>query len=518
MVRLFLRRALACLVSSAIAFAACSVASAQAADGSRRIVVERFRGPRASRLRSALVANLEAAGWIVVDETIVWRTTRELGMSQPETREDYVRLAAALDARAFVAGTVSRSRRTWRLVVRVRNATNGEHLASEGWSGRTTSAMDGVGRGGATRLRPHLERTSVPGTAPPPSSVVPRQGDDDEEPPPLDDETPIDDEDADPEEPAPPSTVGRYDSFRLSLSAGSLWRSMSANATVYAVRRGQPAADPATALYDESRGYTSSGIGHAELGVEAELYPGALGDQVFPWLGVLVSFRHSVLVSSFGCRRSAAECAGDGRIEIGTEQLDAQAGLRGRYRVGDRRGDFQLMLEVLWGVSTFALDPTTLQLIDLDAIIPPVEHQYLSLGGGFEVALVPDALVVALRADYRVGLQIGARTREVWGIDTGPATGLLTGAELRHEATWLAEGAFVALRFEYFMFQTTYRGQVGCATPGGCPELPPDQQYMDDNLWEPWPVDASGNVVGGIRDTVTDHYVRWGVYLGYAFR
>ncbi|UJR79560.1 hypothetical protein [Sandaracinus amylolyticus] len=520
MVRLFLRRALACLVSSAIAFAACSVASAQAAEESRRIVVERFRGPRASRLRSALVANLEDAGWIVIDETLVWRTTRELGMAQPETREDYVRLAAALDARAFVSGTVSRSRRTWRLVVRVRNAANGEHVASEGWSGRTTSAMDGVGRGGATRLRPHLERTSVPGTAPPPSTVVRRErGEDEEEPPPIDEEEdaeeePIEEEDA----PIEPGAPGRYDSFRLSLSAGSLWRSMSANATVYAVRRGQPAADPATALYDESRGYTSSGIGHAELGVEAELYPGALGDQAFPWLGVLVSFRHSVFLSSFGCRRSAAECAGDGRIEIGTDQLDVQAGVRGRYRFGERRGDFQLMLEVLWGVSSFTLDPTTLQLIDLDAIIPPVEHQYLSLGGGFEAALVPDALVVALRADYRVGLQIGAKTREVWGIETGPANGVLVGAELRHEATWLAEGAFVAVRFEYFQFQTTYRGQVGCATPAGCPELPPDQQYMDDNLWEPWPVDASGNVIGGVRETAVDHYLRWGVYLGYAFR
>ena len=39
---------------------------------------------------------------------------------------------------------------------------------------------------------------------------------------------------------------------------------MSATASVYAIRRGQPATDPATTLHDETRGYTSSGIGHAE--------------------------------------------------------------------------------------------------------------------------------------------------------------------------------------------------------------------------------------------------------------
>ncbi|MDQ3034271.1 MAG: hypothetical protein M3Y87_17825, partial [Myxococcota bacterium] len=332
----------------------------------------------------------------------------------------------------------------------------------------------------------------------------------------VDDEVPGGEDDGEPEPARPASS--RFDSFRLALSGGSVWRSMQTTASVYAIRRGQPAPDPATTLYDESRGYTSSGIGHAELGVEAELYPGALGDQIFPWLGVLVSFRHSAFLASYGCRRSAAECQGDGRIQIGTDQLDVSAGLRGRYRFGERRGDFQIFLEALWGMSTFTLDTAALQLIDFDSIIPPMEYQYLAIGGGFEVAPVPDLFVVAARIDYRPGLQIGAKTREVWGVDTGPASGFLLGLELRHEATWLAEGAFAALRFEYFQFTTDFRGQVGCATPSGCPDIPPDQQYMDNALWEPWPVDASGDVVGGIGSGVTDHYVRWGLYLGYAFR
>lgn len=515
MVRLLLRRALACLVSAAlgVTLVVLSTSDVAAQEEGRRVVVQRFRGPRAGRVRSLLVSNLEANGWTVVGEGEVDRAERELGIGSRPSEDEYVQLGRELRVVAFVSGSVSRARRSWRLTVRVRNAADGRVLGSEGWGGRTTGAMDAVGRNGASRLGEHLDRARAPGSEPVPVVVVDAAMPSDDEAPPVDDEA--DDESA---EGAPSDASARYDSFRLSLSAGSLWRSMSTVASVYAVRRGQPAADPATELYDESRGYTSSGIGHAELGVEAELYPGALGEQAFPWLGVLVSFRHSAFLTSYGCRRSAAECTGDGRVEIGTDQLDVQAGLRGRYRFGGRRGDFELFLEAIWGLSTFTLDAVALQEIDYDAIIPPAEYQYVSVGGGFQVAPVPDALVVAVRADYRAGVQIGAKAREVWGIETEPANGFLVGAELRHEATWLAEGAFAALRFEYFQFQTTYRGQVGCAMPGACPDLPPDQQYMDDNLWEPWPVDASGNVVGGIRDAVTDHYVRWGLYLGYAFR
>jgi hypothetical protein len=163
-------------------------------------------------------------------------------------------------------------------------------------------------------------------------------------------------------------------------------------------------------------------------------------------------------------------------------------------------------------------DNRALQELDYFSIVPSMEYQYLAVGGGFQVSPIPDVLSVAARFDWRPGLQAGARAREVWGVDTGPANGILIGAELRHDATWLAEGAFVALRFEYFYFQTTFRGQVGCAVALTCPTLPPDQQYMDDNLWEPWPVDGASQVVGGIPATVTDHHVRWGLYAGYAFR
>jgi hypothetical protein len=65
---------------------------------------------------------------------------------------------------------------------------------------------------------------------------------------------------------------------------------------------------------------------------------------------------------------------------------------------------------------------------------------------------------------------------------------------------------------------TTFRGQVGCADPSDCSidAMP----WADDGLWELWPADIANpdDVTGGIRDSVPDHYVRWGIYLGYAFR
>ena len=92
------------------------------------------------------------------------------------------------------------------------------------------------------------------------------------------------------------------------------------------------------------------------------------------------------------------------------------------------------------------------------------------------------------------------------------------GAELKHEANWLVEGLFVSLRFEYFAFFTTFRGQVGCAVPGGCPDIGATP-WTDDHLWELWPVRAgSTEVEGGIHDGVNDNYFRWGLYVGYAFR
>ncbi len=293
-----------------------------------------------------------------------------------------------------------------------------------------------------------------------------------------------------------------------------MYRGFSTMAEVYRAQREPGVVNSST--IDEARAYQG---GHAELGVEAELYPGALGDQPFPFLGILVSFRNSAGLSSSACPYMMPCADASDRLQIATNQMDVQAGARGRYRFGPSRRDFELMAEVLYGYSAFTFDTDTLQRVDRNAIVPPMEYQYVSIGAGFRYGIVPDYLTVALRGDYRAGISVGAAARTVWGLDTGAADGFLFGLDLIHEATWLFEGIFVDLRVEYFQMITTFRGQVGCADPtAGC-DVSGDP-WLDPGLWELWPVDGTDieDVVGGVHDPVADHYFRWGLYIGYAFR
>jgi hypothetical protein len=492
------------LALHALAVAAGPLASRVEAQ-SRRVAVDAVRGPRGSRARTLLLDSLTEAGWIVVSDREIDEARDRLGISRPSD-DDWVAIARELNVVAIVDGRVSRARRSWRLTVRVRNGADGAILGDEGWGGRTASAIEGVRRSGASRLSRYLDRASAPSAAAAGASDGETPwyagGAEGEEPEEV------------PEEPAEPSENERYDSFRISASGGTLFRSFSATAEVYRARR-----DPSVTTgetMDEQRGYQSGGIGHFELGLEAELYPGALGDQPFPFLGILVSVRNSVGLGASACRYGVSACE---RVAIGTNQTDVQAGARGRYRFGPSRRDFEGMLEILYGYSSFTFDTNTLMEIDRNAIIPPVEYQYVSLGGGFRYGIVPDYLNVAFRADYRVGISVGAGARSVWGRETGAPSGFLFGLDLVHEATWLFEGLFASLRFEYFQMITTFRGQVGCADmAAGCDVTSPP--WLDEGLWELWPIAGTDidDVVGGVHDAVSDHHFRWGLYIGYAFR
>lgn len=472
-----------------------------------RVAVDSFRGPRGSRARGLVVASLEERGYVVVSDREIDAARDRLGISAPVSDASWIEVARELNVVAIVDGRVARARRSWRLTVRVRNGLDGSVLGDEGWGGRTTGAIDGVRRNGAERLSQYLDRARSPSAA-----VAAAE--------PTDGETPWYDG-AEREEsaealadPELPSAIERHDSFRVSLSGGSMYRDFTTMAEVYRAQREAGVVNAST--IDEARGYQGS---HAELGIEAEFYPGALGDQPFPYLGLVVSFRNSAGLSSSACPYMMPCASSADRLPIATNQTDVQAGARGRYRFGPSRRDFELMAEVLYGYSSFTLDTDTLQEIDRNAVIPPMEYQYVSIGAGFRYGIVPDFLTIALRADYRAGISVGAAARTVWGLDTGAADGFLFGLDLIHEATWLFEGVFVDLRLEYFQMMTTFRGQVGCANPAAGCEVT-GEPWLDGGLWELWPVDGTDieDVVGGIHDPVADHYVRWGLYVGYAFR
>ncbi len=495
---------------AAVLLSSAPVAHAQ---GGRRIAVERFRGPRAAHARSLLVRDLEDAGYVVVSDREIDAARRELGYGPGALEEaEYVVLARTLTVVAFVDGRVGHAHRAWRLVVRVRDGGDGRVAGDESWGGRTQGAIDGVGRNGAERLRAFLDAARGPAPVAPP-------------PPPEEEERPWFEGGADPELASEEEESGddadahtRYDWLRISASGGSLWRSMLTTAEVYAIRRGMAVGDPATDLTAEQRGYRSSGIGNAELGLEAEFFPGALGPQPFPYLGIVASFRHSIPFSSTACRRSSPDCVGDaGHVGVATDQLDLQAGLRGRYRLGADRRDVQIFADVVYGYSTFTFDTVALQELDFDSITPPMEYQWVGIAAGFDYGIVPDALFVQLRAGYRIGVGLGNQARNVWGTESSNAGGFDVSLELKHEANWLAQGIFVSLRFSYFQFMTSFRGQVGCASSSCAPIGA--QPYDNNDLWEIWPVAGDGStVVGGIHDTVNDQNFRWGLYLGYAFR
>lgn len=467
-----------------------------------RVVLERFRGTRASTARNLLIANLSEAGYVVVPDDEVDRVRRTLRLPTRMRAEDYVALARELNAAAILEGRVARARRAWTLTVRVRNGADGALLGSESWGGRSTSAIDAVGRSGSDRLGEHLQAAQAPGN-PQADSGQPQWYQEGYH---EDVESPIEEPEPEPE----PTDTERYDTGRVMLSIGTLWRSFGTIVDVYSGQHGGP--DP-SAIAQQERSYVSAGIGHLELGGEGEIYPGAFGDQPFPYIGLIASFRNSAALSSTA--PSSDPVTGD--VDLPTNQMDLRVGLRGRYRVGSRRGDFMIFVDVGFVMSSFTFGLDELAQIQRASILPPMEYQSIEIGAGFDVALVRDALSLQIYGRGRIGAGIGVQTRNVWGIETSPANGYLFGTEIRHDATWLARGAFAAVRLEYFGYITQFRGQVGCYDVCN----PVANPWEDTSLWEVWPVadptDPNSRVVGGAQDPVTDHNVRWGLYLGYAF-
>ncbi len=479
----------------------------------RRVVVDRFSGPRGQTARRALIRDLEEHGVVVVDESEVRAARDCLGLGRRLGGEDYPALARDLNVSAFIDGRVRRRRRRWALTVRVRNALDGESLGTASWGGRTAASLGGVRRNGYDRLAAYLEASRAPGvpvTEPAEEPWYARE----------EAEAPVEPE---PEpEPAPRPASSRYDAFRVSVVGGTLYRFMNTPVQVYGAQRGMcdPASgcDPASALVNEERQYQSGGIGHLVLGGQAEVYPGAFGDQPFPYIGALVSFTHSVAVRSNGTDPNTGKT-----VSVPTNQFDFLVAVRGRYRFGEARREPEIHLDAGWGTFQFNLGMNALQQISPDTVIPPMQYGYVHVGAGINYGIIPTYLTVGLDVAYRIGTNIGNDTRNVWGTSTGPANGLLLGIELKTEIPEIVQGAFIALRVQYFQFTTSFHGQVGCAQAGGC------QAYVDPwndtRAWEVWPVNppAAGmqanvnDVVGGPRGPVNDNYVRLQLAAGYAF-
>lgn len=485
--------------------AASSFATPQVeAQSGARVVVERFRGPRGATSRRALVSDLEENGVVVIPEDEVSAAREELGFGRRLEDAERIELARRLQASAFLDGRVVRSRRRWSLRVRVYNGLDGAELGRASWAGRTAASLSGVGRNGHSRLSEHLSQAGAPAAAAAttPDGEVPWWQREDAEAPPTEDE-PV-------EEEAPPSPAStRYDALRVSLLGGTLFRTMSTTVTVYAYHRGLAMADPTSELHPETRQYQSGGIGHFELGASIEVYPGAFDEaQTFPYLGLLLSYTNSAFVTTTGADRVTGE-----RVAIGTNQNELFAGLRLRYRLGEARREPEVHLDAGWGMFNFDFDLGALQDIYQDTIIPPMQHGYLQIAAGINYGVVPTYLTLGVELGGRIGTNIGAATRNVWGIQTAPSNGFLFGANLRVEIPEIVQGAFAGLNVQYMMFETAFRGQSGCATV--CSSGVGRWEDLSD--WEPWPETMADGVYGGPSGPVTDNYVRLQLAVGFAY-
>jgi len=479
-----------------------------AASAQRRVSVQSFSGPSASSLRAGLIRSLQDAADIeVVPRNEVETLAEAQGIHHNLSPSDYAVVGPAGQIAAFVRGASRRRRGRWVLTLTVYAGADGSRLGAVSITGRTLGALGNVRRTGYSRLRELLESTG-PAPAPQPAAVVPdpnaqpwyqRQP-----------ETP-----PEPEEPDEPSAPpGRWRALRVGFLVGTLRRSMSATAKVDPALRGGSPGDP---LLEEPRSYGSAGLGALELGLGLELYPGSFGDNpVFPYLGLVFSYRHSV-----GLSTEAPSCAPvstpalpnrctspTSLVSVATTESELYLGVRLRYGIDDST---TLYADIGYGNFTFALASNDLTLLEGGSIVPTLAYSHIRLGAGFRYDAVPRLFTLGARFAYLAGLGVGDDAKAIWGTETSSTGGFSLGLDLESEIYPISDGVFARISLEYFRFKTSFRGQTACREPdsaGAC---------ALDSLWEPWPTDAAGSLTGGLQDPVKDGYLRLGLTLGYEY-
>lgn len=503
----------------------------------KRVVVERFSGPNGASIRRLVVKNLsEQASLQLVSEDDMSAKAEELGFNPRRMREDeYAALAQELNVAAFVDGRVVRRRRRWGLVVRVRNGADGTRIATESWGGRSVNALGAVRRNAYARLEEHIAIAQPPATPPqeqeqPESQTV--QGDpawyqrgEPETPPGVEDGE-DDDEDEDQDQDTGPRDE-RYEAMSVAFIGGWLSRSMSTMAQPIGCFR-EDAIPPGCgdtntmAGLPEERSYDSAGLGHFEIGLRAEIYPGAIPeDQPVPWFGALVHFHHGVGLDSSGpsCGTeqretddgttvTVRECPPAGeQVPVKTKQQELLLGARGRYRFWLDDRALRIRTTLGWGRFTFDLSEDDLMLLARERIIPPMEYSYVQIGLGVGIDVVPTYLAFGLDFGGRLGLGVGGGAKRIWGSRTTNTGGWKLGLELRSEMPYVTEGAFVGLILDYFRFTTDFDGQPLCVEEG-CASY---------ELWELWPM-GEGDDAAGLPEPVEDNYLRLGLMFGYSFK
>ncbi len=304
--------------------------------------------------------------------------------------------------------------------------------------------------------------------------------------------------------------VDRHPWAHVRFTGGAVRRSLNATALVFNNGR-----DPSgTNLLTEERQYKSAGLGHMEIGLEAEIYPWSAGkQQKMNWFGLVAGFRQSLFLSSETCRRRdslSAPCTTDDVLTVPTNQMEVFGGARLRFRLGYKETDPKLKFDLGYGMFAFTFDRQTLLDVDPQRIVPPLRYSYLNFGTSLQFQVVPTYLDIIVGGAYRQGLSVGTDALQIWGTETSGFTGFDFNIELRSDAPYLGDGVYYGLRVDVFQFRTLFKGQAVCLVPGGaCTGTDP---------WEPWPYDGEvTNVTGGFQTAVPDNYLRTSLVLGYRF-
>jgi len=518
----------------------------------KRVFFESFRGPQNASLQRSIVAK-------VVDDTHFERINSQKMKRFVRERkagrlkhDDYVTFAKRYGISAFVGGEVGKHRGGWVASVEVKNGSDGAIVGVVTWRGRTLRDLQTGTRGAADKVRLYLLATKPPPFAsapvikykppieePPPREPPPREprprepleehpsGD---SPWVLEDERLLQQTKPQPnplvrqaaERPKPKKDARKPKGISVTLLAGVLSRDMVGQLRVYNRKRTD---NPEYEQITEQRTYQTGLPGYPEAGLHVEIYPGILLDA--SWLeplGVVLSYRRGVLLSSSGCAQrenSQEPCPDTGKITVGTLESEAYAGLKGRFLIPDGPRFFELSPEVGIGEFRYDFNLDDIRRLDLPAVIPPMIYRYVQLGFQVRYDFVARYFNLGFNFNYRPGLT-NPDANLVWGVDTKASRGFAVGLNIRSEAPYLFDGAFLFAGGEWFRFTTRFAGQAGCGQPGGnCPraDVP---EYQNNTPWETFPEEqregeATGKVTGGPQAPVNDTYIRIQLGLGWAF-
>jgi hypothetical protein len=534
-----------------------STAQAQPSQVQARVIVQGFSGPHSGDARKAVLRSFKqfADEVEVVSDREVAATERKLGITT-YTQDDFARVASELWVTAVIRGRVEDQGGRWVAQVEVWNPYTNKVVGQTTWASSSKRFVTSMEKTSYAHLRPHILQANkggnaiVQGSGRQGATTAPWASGMAEPPPPKKrireaDETPwnphgsvVEEGPGDAESLSSARATGSDSGasfvykkpwLTLALQLGMLSRNLQAQALVYNRTRsgGQP-----DDVIPEERSYNSGGLGAPELGVLAEFFPGKLLDsKVLEHIGLIASVRQSMLLSSSACRMRddlRTPCADEERITIGTSQSELFGGLRGRLQVGDADQPLILQADAGIGIFSFAFNVDDLKQVEFPSVVPSLSYTYTQLAAGLRYVISPYFQPAAQFA-YRIGMN-QPDTYFVWGGATtganatqpltGPSSGYLFGLEVRSEAPYLFEGAFISLLFDYFAFSTTFRGQAGCAPGVNC-EAGGQADWDNNNPWEIWPTDQNGVVapgIGGIQSTVSDNYMRLGLAIGFMLR